>query len=52
MIDSKDTWDEYAHVYVMGLNDYMNKVYPFAAFESIKLQKIYNFGRFVQPTQK
>lgn len=46
MIEDKPTWDEYAHVYITALNDYMTKA-PMQEFEDPKLQRIYNLGRFV-----
>lgn len=49
--DDFPTWDEYAHVYIMGLNDYMDKQ-PVQEFEKVELQRIYNFGRFIQPTKR
>lgn len=47
MTEDKPTWDEYAHIYILGLNDYMEKN-PMQAFEDWKLQRIYNYGRFLQ----
>ena len=44
-------WDEYAHVYIMGLNDYCTKA-EMQEFERVELQRIYNFGRFIQPTKQ
>lgn len=49
--DEKPTWDEYAHVYIMGLNDFISRA-EMAQFEDPKLQRIYNFGRFIQPTKQ
>lgn len=46
MTEDKPTWDEYAHVYILALNDYMLQA-EMQEFDNPKLQRIYNFGRFV-----
>ena len=35
-------WDEYAHVYIMGINE--RNLEP-SEFDNPKLQRIYNYGR-------
>lgn len=47
MNDEKPTWDEYAHVYVLALNDHMAGN-DMQFFEDPKLQRIYNLGRFIR----
>lgn len=37
-------WDEYAHVYIMGINEKAEGLEP-SEFENPKLQRIYNYGR-------
>ena len=44
-------WDEYAHVYIMGLKDYIDKQLP-QQFERPELQRIYDFGRFARATKR
>lgn len=44
-------WDEYAHVYIMGLKDYIDKQ-PAQEFERPELQRIYDFGRFARATKR
>jgi hypothetical protein len=42
----KPTWDEYAHIYIQGLNDYMDKA-EIQEFTTIERTRIYKFGRFL-----
>ena len=37
-------WDEYAHVYIMGINEKAAGT-TVSEFESPKLQRIYDYGR-------
>lgn len=46
MTEDKPTWDEYAHVYITALNDYMNRA-GMQEFTRPELQRIYNYGRFI-----
>lgn len=39
--------DVYATIYIQALNDYMLKL-PMKTFLQHKLQRIYNYGRFIQ----
>lgn len=47
MTEDFPVWDEYAHVYIMGLNDYMHGTEA-AQFENPLLQRIYNYARFIR----
>ena len=51
MTEDKPTWDEYAHIYITALNDYMEKA-PMQEFEKVEHQRIYNYGRFIQSPQR
>lgn len=46
MTEDLPQWDEYAHVYIMGLRDWIDQA-PKSEFTDPKLQRIYNYGRFV-----
>jgi hypothetical protein len=42
----KPTWDEYAHIYIQGLKDYIDKA-EMQEFTTIERERIYKLGRFV-----
>ena len=41
--DNTPVWDEYAHVYIMGINEKAKGQAP-SEFENPRLQRIYNYG--------